>query len=405
MLTKAHLKYTSRSGSVYPKYVSPTDAKVLEDIDALTSVYSAAIGQSTVDIEGKLKKAGKSALADGLRKLLEERCEFSDEGFADLEAQRWQYIEAAKALRLEGGMSRQDFQDSLSRSWGVSFAEAKASLYGDLPYKKLITKFEPYDPKDLVHRFNCAQIQGLLMQAKEIKVVVDDPDLVKRRRLFQKVKFHGLIASLDSDINDKSLRFVIGGPMSIFEGSHTYGSRLANFFPYLLHMKAWQLEAQLKLNQKALVLKCDSKKKIKSHYKDLAGYIPDDLQGFLKGLNDSKALSEKGWKAMASENFINLGGQNYCFPDITLVHKSGSKRHIEIFHRWHQSQLQRRLGDAKSFSQLDLVLAVPKKLVEKLGIKQQLQSLDSSLNSVIEYSTFPTVRAVLAYLDSHGKVL
>ena len=85
------------------------------------------------------------------------------------------------------------------------------------------------------------------------------------------------------------------------------------FLSYILQMSQWKLEAELKLNQKLVNLKIDSKKKINSHYKDLSGYLPEDLQALLDNLNQSKALEDLGWKALPSEDFLNLGKQEYCF--------------------------------------------------------------------------------------------
>lgn len=398
MLTKNLLKYTSRSGVVYPKYINPSDESLLKHSEDLELTFSRSIGVPYKDLETELKSFEKiNGVTDGFKKLLENRCQFGDLDSKEIEVFRWDVFLKSRKLRERSFEKKADFDKAFAEKVNQSVSDAGDRLYSDLPENRKISSFKPCGSEQLIHRFNAAQIQGLLIYSREIRVKIKESDLLKRRKLFQKIKFHGLIASLSNFEQGAQLCFTLGGPLSIFDGVQSYSARLANFFPYLLHMKKWEIEADLKLNGKDLVLKSSSKKAIDSHYKDFNGYLPEDISEYLNNINNSNEVKKLGWTAISSTDVLNSSSGDLCFPDITLIHASGSRKHIEIFHKWHESQLLSRLGSSTDLK--DLIVAYPKALLKKGKIKEFAKKSRDESGSIIEYSTFPTVKALLTYLN------
>lgn len=398
MLTKNLVKYTSRNGAAFPKYLDPQDARLLNHAAEMSRIFAGAVGKSFKDLDSSIKALDKiPAVSDGFRKLLEDRCKSSDDEFDKVEASRWDFFRISKKLRSEGLGGKDDFDRAFLEEARISTSDAGKIIYSDLPENRKVSEFKEVNAGDLIHRFNAAQVQGLLIHSKEVRLKIIETDLIKRRRLFQRLKFFGLIVNSPLNVQSKKLEFSIGGPLSIFEGIQTYGVKLANFFPYILLMEKWELEADLKMGRKNLVLKSSSKKKIKSHYKDFTGHIPDELGKYVEAVNRNQDVRDRGWKASLSDEMISLESGAVCFPDISLLHESGRRKSIEIFHKWNQGQLSSRLGDLSKNDHL--LIALPKSFI-KSGDNEDLSDLLGAKGvDYIAYSSFPTVKALLTYLD------
>ncbi len=398
MLTKDLLKYTVRADKIFPKYVKPNDAEALVLGRFLVDLYGASKQQKQQDLLEKIKchPKGMSVLFNGLNKLLEDRCEFADSE-TELEGRRWDLFSKARELRHSKVMGIAEFQATLAQSVAMDFGQLEGQLYGDLPEFRVIQAFDPIDPADLIHRYNAAQVQGLILRSRTLSIIVSDKDPVKKRRFLQRLKFWRLLAEIDD--SQDSLKIDLSGPLSLFDKSATYGSRLSNFFPNILLMDKWAIKAEIKILEKTLVLDLDSSKPIKSHYGSFKGYIPAEFKEFIDIFNSLTTAQRKGWTAMEGEDILNLGQQCYSVPDISFADARGQKIHLELFHKWHEVQLKQRLEAMRAGTGKALILGVAAELLPRDKLGEWLGQAEAPAVKVFTFKRFPTPKAILAYLS------
>ncbi len=398
MLTKNLLKNTIRQGKVFPKYINPGQDEAQSLAQQMLSVFASSVGESVKELETTLKNFNSNPISEGFKKLLMDSCEFSDEGFATVEEKRWQLLQRSKQIRATYQFARKEqFFELLAE--GQDIKKLQECIYSDLPHNRRLTTFKSMDPEQLIHRYNAAQIQGLLLFAKKVTCKVYQLSLVEKRRLMQKIKFHGLLVDTNAFIGDtEPLTFELSGPLSIYEGASTYGGRLANFFPHLLHFNKWDMVAAIKLNQKILNLELNHKKKIRSHYKALTGYIPEEFSSFMENFNSKMDGKNGSWKVSLCNDFIHLGGNDYSFPDFVFEGSQGRKRYLELFHRWHSSAIKRRLRSVANQSST-LILGVCRSILKDIKTKEMMQQASENKIKIVTYTGFPTVKALLTYLD------
>ncbi|HYX39187.1 MAG TPA: DUF790 family protein [Oligoflexus sp.] len=398
MLTKDLLKYSRRESRVHPKYLKPNDKNLIQLGDDLAALYRLHVGQSWRDLNDQLKQHPESSdgVFQGFGKLLEDRCTFG-ESDETLEEQRWTWFETSRALRAQGVPSRADFEREMAEKSGRSFGAMQEQLYADLPEFRNIQTFEDISGEALVHRYNAAQIQGLLLRAQKVRFSIHEKDIVTRRRLLQKLRFCRLLAEFVEN-PEGALTLEISGPLSMFDQVQSYGMRLCQFFPYVLLMPKWELEATVKLGENYYDLKIDSSKPIRSHYRSFSGYIPEEFQAFIRAFNALPAVDRKDWLVEEGQEHLNLGQQCYSFPDLTLRHKNGVQRHLELFHKWHESELRKRLTVLADFKEAPLILGISQDLAKDPNVEGLLARAKETGISIFTFRQFPTVKAILTYL-------
>jgi predicted nuclease of restriction endonuclease-like RecB superfamily len=338
----------------------------------------------------------RDVVVKGIIKLIEDKCKFiEDDG--SIEDKRWEVMNYSKEFFTESHSDNylefiKFIESKTKRNHGV----ISETLYADLPDFRILSEYKKNGEEALIHRYNCAQIQGLLIRSKKITFYIASATTVQKRRLVQKLRFLGLIA--DIHVNDDIMELSVSGPMSIFQGGNAYGMKIANFFPYILLFSKWSLKAEIDINRKKLLLECDSKKKISSHYKDFSGHIPEEYEKICQMIDKAKA--NEGWSASVCSDFVNLGLESYSFPDLVFKKKDQDGVYMEIFHKWHATELKRRVSSLSSKSSSNLILAVQKSLIKHDGLDKKLDKLVAKGHKVVMFSGFPSTKAVLAQLTN-----
>ena len=82
-----------------------------------------------------------------------------------------------------------DFQNALPVPDGMD-------IYGDLPENDIVDKFKDISGRGVLELYNMAQVQGLLMRARELEITFRNPDTVKLRNIFKYLKFFRLLAEV-----------------------------------------------------------------------------------------------------------------------------------------------------------------------------------------------------------------
>jgi predicted nuclease of restriction endonuclease-like RecB superfamily len=225
-----------------------------------------------------------------------------------------------------------------------------------------------------------------------VTITLKEATLPERRELFRQLKFHRLMGEVSE--RPGRLTVALSGPLGIFDQAATYGMRLATFFPHVLHLPRWELAAEVHIKDRDLTLALDESSGLVSHYRQHRPYIPEDLLTFIDAFNERT----KGWRAEPGAEFVHIGRESYCFPDLTMTGEGGRRVQVELFHRWHAGQLRRRLQALDSSEVSGLRLGVSKNLAKSADVGTLLRDSPWFSRYGFIFSQFPTPRAVAALL-------
>jgi hypothetical protein len=403
MLTKDLLKFNRRSGQVKPKFLDPSDGKALQIAESFLSQFRLCPGLSTGELEESISGMQHlSAYAAGLRKLLLDRLEMSEETDDALEF-RWKCFAASEKIRNREhpvGFGIPDFFDEMAEEVGASRESIQEKLYCDLPAERAIKHFKDLTGTQLLHRYNCAQIQGLLLRSKTVVLTFKNLAVSDQRQLFRHLKFHRLMAEIESP-KKGVLTITLSGPLSIFQNVQTYGMRLANFFPHVLNLSSWKLSAEVKIKDFDLELKLKDDCGILSHYVAKHPHIPKELTLCLEGLRQkfpNLSIEPGGVPVILNEG-------NIVVPDINIKRQgatSGKEIPVELFHRWHGSVLSRRMA-ALDQSKSAMVVGVCASLKKNTEVASMLASSPYFKKHGFYFNDFPTPKKLIPFCENLSK--
>lgn len=403
MLTKNLLQFKKRKDKIYPTLIAITDESALHCAKDLIAIYEESPGKSFIEIEKKSLSStyAKNIIFKGFKKLLEDRCKESPkDNQEDLEKLRWQWILNAQELRQRVLYKNlEEFQENFGFEQQTTFSKISTAIYSDLPEHNLIEEFQSITPLNLIHRYNCAQIQGLLLYAKELTIEINQPKITKLRSLFQQLRFHRLLCEMKEHHENKCI-FTISGPLTITSQRQSYGIRIANFFPHILNQDEWKVHTVLvikKDKKDKLNLEISNKMDLFSHYQAKESYTPKELTGFIEDFNNKST----NWQAKTGFEFVHLGQQSYCFPDVTFISSERKKIHLELFHHWHHSQLAQRLSTLGKKVNSPLIIGVCRSILKKNPSNICLQNSEWFSKNGFLFRDFPTPTKVFKLLSDN----
>ncbi len=232
----------------------------------------------------------------------------------------------------------------------------REALYADLPENHLLTALPDFTPDQLVDRYNLAQAQGLLYAALCLRLTAHRNVPGEYRRLFQHLKFHGLMYAVEGNLDD-GYQIYVDGPASLFKQTRKYGLQMALFLPALLRVSRWEMEAVLQRDGQELSYRLDAQSPLKPLTAAPPAY--DSL------LEESFARRwEKlgtPWALEREVEIVDLKGTVFV-PDFALRHPDGRVAHVEIMGFWHPDYLRRKLDKLRRAAMPNLVVAVSERL-------------------------------------------
>lgn len=381
MLTKNLLRTRSRKGRVYPQFIKTDDADLLMMAEQLIFIFRESVGKNQEQLTEQTSSVIETSGVDicigrGFEKLLLDRTKF-------LEIKKEALVELRDKvfLRTSRSLANGEFSDfstmnaTIAAEFGLDVATLQSQLYSDLPIYSTISEFKDVSPESLLHRYNVSLVQGLFLRCSQLTLRVTDGRLTSFRPIFKYLRFFQLLANIKK-VSDSTFELVIDGPLSLFFQTQKYGLNLASFFPAILHLKNWEVEAEIqdKPGAKTENLILDSRSGLRSHYQNFSDYVPREVEMF-------KTLFEQRhgeWSIANADDCFVLGGESYCFPDFVLSHAVRKQNvALEIFHPWHERALIDRLRQLEKGPAIDfpLILGVAKKLFTKAEI---LAAVDGS---------------------------
>ncbi len=395
MLTKDLLKFHLRKGEVQPDFVAVEDESLLALAEQLIGFYTQEgeirRGHLDEEIEEFLRTCRPLAVAKGFNKLLQDRCEFAHTDETDHPARRAGILQQAAELLADGGVETPtQFRQMVTGSPG------RAELYADLPANERLVKFRSLTARQLLQRYNVAQVQGLLFSAGSLTLHTRNENAANLRRAFKFLKFFRLLARIYKE-DDDSLRVEIDGPLSIVKSARKYGLQLASFFPAVCHLKTWQIEAAVTVKKRDCRLLLDQETGLVSHYRNLSAYVPEEVLMFAKHFEKKG----RGWKLTRETPFISMDSGEIIFPDFTFENESGERVYLELFHRWHRGALLPRLRYCIAKGEGPLFIGIDKALY-KGELKDLLETGVLPEHRFFTFRDYPTVTKVQKCLDGYS---
>ena len=284
-----------------------------------------------------------------LAKLLEERAGWTAPTEADPYTVRTRLFELAAAMP-ELPVSEPGLLDAASREQVVSqvanetgLQAPDAVMYADRQGAQILGEFDRPAADELVHRYNVAQVQGVLYSAREM--AVDLEDSADARLVFHYVKFMDLIYRLET--TPSGYRLHLDGPLSLFGSTRKYGLRLAKFLPGLLLTAPWKLSATVDWKGREAMLQLDSESSnLTSHYAGPKDYREggDVREAFVKSWE--RARETGGWELRPGSGVLPLPELKAALvPDFTLKHTETEEEvYLEILGFWSERTLVDRVA-------------------------------------------------------------
>lgn len=372
MLTADLLRARLRKGEVRPSYLDPTDPASLDLAEQLIALYAAHVGRTRGELEDAIAElVGEGTdylLHRGLAKLLSDRSTFEVEAPGDPVELRRRVFERAAAchpVASEPGdkvhtVTRADVIAAVAAEAGIAPEALDRALYADLERAHVLRAFEAIAPKALLHRYNLALAQAVLLRASSLEVTIAPGDPQRYRQLFRYIKFYRLMHAVRGD-RDSGYTITLDGPASMFQLSSKYGVQMAEFLPALLLCEDWTLRAELLWgkDRRPAFFELTHGSGLVSHYPDKGVYVTDEERWFVERFTAAKTR----WELHKRPEIIDLGGRGVLIPDFVLKHRDdGREALLEIVGFWRKGYLESRLALLREYGPRNLVLAVSRRL-------------------------------------------
>lgn len=344
MLTGKQVRVRVVRSKLTPLYLKPNDPTLLGVAEQLLYTYRDAAGRTRGEIESELADLlgeGPGQLVNqGLAKLLDDRCEY--ETVADLPpdvvrevAFRLAAKEHVTAATENRPFDRERALSAVAQELICSPEQADRALFADLRDEQRVLTFADLTPSALLHRYNVALAQAVLLRSSVVEVRVFGESPARFRQLFRAVKFHRLICTVGpSQAGSHTLR--LDGPLSLFSATQKYGVLLAAFLPALLHCKSFELRAEVLwgTQKKSRTFTLSATDGLRSHTPDFGMYTPKELETLLSNLREQ----DTGWQVDADPHPLPVAGTTWV-PDFTLT-RDGTAVHVELLGFWRKLDVE-----------------------------------------------------------------
>lgn len=374
MLTSELLRVRVKGKQLFPRFVDPEDEELKAWAGELLGLFQAAVEErwrleaileATREMEGlRLDQM----LYRGLAKVLLDRATFETHSPIpppELRARAFALAATRGPLALEAGPTglptAATVLGELATELDTTAEALSEALYADLKEQQRLMAFEGFDlyAEDaditLLHRYNLALAQAVLLRASELTVVLGRPEPHRMRQLLRFARFFQLMFRARR-LSTGAVELVFDGPQSLLQQSTRYGLQLATFLPALLLQPApWRLEAEVmwgKTRKFRKTLELTHEAGLRGHYADRGAWTSRAEELLLSRL----AELEHGWM-VGPGTLLDLGDQRVLAPDLAL-RKDGRVAYVDIVGFWRKGYLEQRLKETPSH----VILAVSKRL-------------------------------------------
>jgi predicted nuclease of restriction endonuclease-like RecB superfamily len=385
MLTGELIRVRVRKQSIHPSFIKLEPRRMERAAELLSLIEEATEERWT---RGQLTEATRELegtdvdhkITRGMVKLLLDGCEFETVSPLPPDELRWQAFRRAAEtgpLARESGLTERrtaqtvlgELADALEGE--CSAASLSESLYADLKeHQRIQFRKGPSTPEALVHRYNIALVQAVLLKARQISLRLKSPEPKRIRQLFRYLKFFQLMYRVQR-LENGDLAIEVDGPQSLLKQSTRYGMQLATFFPaVVLQPGSWDLQAEILWGRKRKLrkhLELSSELELVSHYRDTGTWRSQIELWF----EERFAKLDTDWKLSPGQP-IDLGEQQMMVPDFTF-RRGDRVGHLDIVGYWRKGYLKGRLERTPEH----VILAVSK------GLSGETKALPKTVQSQI----------------------
>lgn len=385
MFTLEHLRFRRVSGAIKPHFVNPADRSLLAEAEAAVLVCRTAADRGASRAETADQLAGGDRVATALCALLMKRLDFTAAADIDYPAMRTELFARSAELLTGELLSAEEYRKKLSLP--------DRDIYGDLPDDELCIGFRELSPSALLYHYNLNQVQTLLAFAEKLEFTLPDPPKAKLRNFFKQLRFNRLVAEFSGG---EVLTVTVSGPLALFSETRKYAMALGNFFPAVLAFDNWKLRADItppRGGPGELVLDQSSPLSPvgRRHW---SVYEPEEFKMFrelfIRKCGEFELLEDAG--------FIQLGPGEAMFPDFAFRGADGGTYVLELFHRHHSRELERRIAWIKAAGLRPGYLAgVDRALLSQCDAAREM--CDAGHPNLFAFREFPGVARVASFLS------
>lgn len=368
MLTADQVRVRRRGTRLYPAFLKGAAFdKALPLAELLIDTFAQCEGASIDDLHAAVEEIARierdRVRVGGLVKLLEDACELDSASGADAERVRSIVFrlaaESRRALGLRDEFDRGATIDRAAAELGIAAEQAEAMLFADLPGAQRIVRFPRTTATALLHRYNLALAQGVLLRATRVVVDLAPASAARYRELVRAIRFRRLMADIAGD-GAGGYRIVLDGPMSLFEATQRYGLQLALFLPVLVAGDGWALAAEVMWGKTRakLSMELTSSDGLVSHYRGGAGELEE-----VTALEAAFSKQPGDWEVGRDAGIFELKGKGVFMPDLVFRHRAtGDRVFLEAFGYWNREAVFRRVELIEQGFAGKFLLAVSRKL-------------------------------------------
>ena len=376
MLTGKHVRARSVRHRIVPQYLNPNDPQWRDVAERLLELFRSQQGRTRAELEDDIREVlgdqPGHLVHQGLAKLLEDRCEFEVQaGDHPPEAVRECLFRTAAAHRRRAAETGEPFDRAavlgeVAAELGVPPELLERGMFADLKAEQRLVAFADLTAERLLHRYNEALAQAVLLRATGLEVTVRNETPQRYRQLFRAVKFHRLICEIEPAGED-AYRLRLDGPLSLFSATQRYGLQLALFLPSLLQCRDFDLRATVRwgTQRTGKVFLLSSADGLRSHVPDYGSYVPKELEMFAQQF----AKTAPDWEIRTEPAVLPFADWVWV-PDYQLVHRdSGACVYLEVLGFWRRLDVEKQLRRLRQDLPGQFLLAVSEQFLtdEKAG--------------------------------------
>ncbi len=279
-------------------------------------------------------------VADGLKKLVLDRCDFSTPEAFDPPVMRAEVFAAASAARkaLPDGvrLDREAVLGAVAEARETTPDVVEAALYADLRQYQQLNAFEDTTAERLLDAYELGQVQAVLLRAVQVVATVTATSPATYRALFRALKFRRLLYRIEA-LPEDGYRITLDGPHSLFSAATKYGLQLALVLPAIRACATWAIEADVRWGKArdALVFKAEGV----GEARDVEDRLPDEVAQLVERL---RAL-DTPWSVRRSSRIVDLPGVGLCVPDLVFSHPTRGKVYLESMGFWSREAVWQRV--------------------------------------------------------------
>lgn len=368
MLTRDLIRASVRGKTIRPSFIDPSRPPLRQAAEDLVEIWSSALqerwrrGELDEAIKHWIGARRDHKILKGLAKIMSDHSDFAVRSPlppAELRARVFRAAREAGPLALEPGpLSRPTAEAVLEQVAGeldCTPEDVREALYADLREQERICDCRAGDAGWLLHRYNVALVQALLLHATELRLSLHAPSQPRLRQLFRLAKFHQLM--VEAQRTDAGIDITFDGPASMLKQSTRYGLELASFFPaILLQDGSWSLDATVLWTRAKhrKELQIDHECGLISHRADTGAYETREQAAFRERFN----ARESPWRLDPGDAPVVLGDRAVIVPDFRLTHRDGRVAWLEIIGFWRPQPLKERLDRLDRYGRGDVIVAV-----------------------------------------------